>query len=312
MDSDLKRHIENCQYARWYPELKKICPRTIILEAPQSFKDYLLADGIYLHESASDDDGTDSQPDDDYQVTVTRPPEDFHASVTRAIADLGGAVAPKLNWSAPKDACWINPTNDMKCISANDIYSLLKSSDYVTHDLTQAFGNGEGAGKITLILREWLELNPSFEFRCFVRNGTVIGITQRDMNYYDFLLPLKAQLEKLLLESCHHVIAKFPDASFVADLYVPKNKRRAWLIDIDPWLETTDSLLFDWDELKNWKGPLDFRILERQDATRGFSSRPHSVNHIPHDFVDMPKKDFTELLETVRDTRKQQLKDDSL
>ena len=46
---------------------------------------------------------------------------------------------PKLNWSAPKDACWISATNSMECRSANDVYLLLKSSDFVVHDLEQVF-----------------------------------------------------------------------------------------------------------------------------------------------------------------------------
>lgn len=309
----MKKQIENCQFFNWYPKLRSLSPRAIVLEAPEDFRQYLLADGIYLHESASEnsDEGlADADADSIESDSVVKPPESFHKAIEEAITKLGGAVAPKLNWSAPRDACWINATNDMKCITANDIYTLMKSSDYVTHDLTHAYGKNRGPENITLVLREWFELNPALEFRCFVREHALVGITQRDMNFYEFMPPLKKQFEKLLVEGCQEVITRFPDSSFVADFYIPKSQRHAWLIDINPWLERTDSLLFDWNELKDWNGPFDFRIVEREDAIRGFSSRAHSTNHVPHDFVDMQTSEFSDLLETVRDTRRKQLSQD--
>jgi len=51
-------------------------------------------------------------------------------------------VVPKLDWSAPKDATWISATNSMECRTPNDVY-LLKSSDFITHDLEQAFDGCE-------------------------------------------------------------------------------------------------------------------------------------------------------------------------
>lgn len=51
-------------------------------------------------------------------------------------------VVPKLDWSAPKDATWISATNSMECRTPNDVY-LLKSSNFITHDLEQAFDGCE-------------------------------------------------------------------------------------------------------------------------------------------------------------------------
>ena len=50
---------------------------------------------------------------------------DTHEAIERTIEELGGKVAPKLNWSAPKDATWIAATNSMECRTPNDIYLLL-------------------------------------------------------------------------------------------------------------------------------------------------------------------------------------------
>ena len=47
------------------------------------------------------------------------------------------ACVPKLNWSSPKDAVWING-NTMECRTAGDIYLLCKASDFITFDLLYA------------------------------------------------------------------------------------------------------------------------------------------------------------------------------
>lgn len=62
---------------------------------------------------------------------------------------------------------------------------LLKSSDFVSHDLTteSVFENcdPDPSGiepptyELELILRKWYPVNPSREVRCFVRNGRLIG-----------------------------------------------------------------------------------------------------------------------------------------
>ena len=46
---------------------------------------------------------------------------------------------PKLNWSSPKDAIWINGNqNTMECRTAGDVYLLLKASDFIAFDLLYA------------------------------------------------------------------------------------------------------------------------------------------------------------------------------
>jgi hypothetical protein len=46
-------------------------------------------------------------------------------------------IIPKLNWSSPKDAIWIN-NGTMKCYCPGDIYLLFKASDFITYDVTYA------------------------------------------------------------------------------------------------------------------------------------------------------------------------------
>ena len=80
----------------------------------------------------------------------------------------------KLNWSAPKDATWVAFNNNLKCSSLSQLFLLLKSSDFIAHDLTQPYSecddNIEGDNYIenieyNLVLRQWIDINPGTEFR---------------------------------------------------------------------------------------------------------------------------------------------------
>lgn len=71
----------------------------------------------------------------------------------------------------------------MKCTSPSDIYMLLKSSDFVLHDLDrdQLFEDCDTADEETLeyelelILRKWHPVDRSRELRCFVRREKLLG-----------------------------------------------------------------------------------------------------------------------------------------
>jgi hypothetical protein len=239
-------------------------------------------------EDGEADSDSDSDSDSDEPATARQPPNlrfpALHAEITAAISSLGGAVAPKLNWSSPKDATWISRhPNTMKCTSANDIYILLKSSSFISHDLDHAFDDtvpAPASGTTTnttptqtprdftpvLVLRSFFNPLPSLEFRCFVKSRSLIAITQRDLNYYAFLDSLRPQIIRRATELFHKMRFTFPDGNFVFDVYIPeadydddeeneadgqerKVLGRARLIDINPWAPRTDTLLFDWSEL---------------------------------------------------------------
>ena len=236
--------------------------------------------GIFISSSTSDtdDDEENSDPSLDWP--------DVHASIISTIVELDGSVVPKLNWSAPKDATWIAATNSMECQTPNDIYLLLKSSDFITHDLEQAFDGCSEDVEDTpplqlsssssqqpesikskgpsipyyLVLRKTIPaLITSLEFRCFVRRRRLLCICQRDLNHYAFLPSLLPTLKSLIQDFFEQKLqSTFPDENFVFDVYVPQaNERgRVWLIDINPWAPRTDPLLFSWLELLTMPEPV--------------------------------------------------------
>ncbi|EXJ62458.1 hypothetical protein A1O7_02895 [Cladophialophora yegresii CBS 114405] len=281
------QHILNTSFHSWYPRFRSLTPKARLVPLSQPFLDYLRADGIILppeHKSpASDaeDSGYDDEASDDAASADTEeevdPSESWpevHDAIATTIRELGGKVVPKLNWSAPKDATWIATTNDMECRTPNDVYLLLKSSDFITHDLEHAFDGCSVAGAVAdcplrdsatsgdsvpvpipsvpyhLVLRKAFNLNPSLEFRCFVRQGRVIAISQREMNHFDFLFELRDRFGALIRDFVEdRLVRGFPDDNFVADVYIPPPHEKVWLIDVNPWAPRTDPLLFSWLEL---------------------------------------------------------------
>ena len=265
-----------------------------------AFLEYLRSDGIVLppednaYQSISNDDNsgqfsrvaspTISDTEDD-ESDPSLAWLDIHGKVKTTIAELDGSVVPKLNWSAPKDATWIATTNSMECCTPNDVYLLLKSSDFITHDLECAFDDCEDDSEkyatsaeeendaiaprantqsigmpneipYHLVLRKTIpSITTSLEFRCFVRGRLLLCACQRDLNHYDFLFALEPTILNLIQKFfISNLKETFPDENFVFDVYIPPPHSRVWLIDINPWAPRTDPLLFSWLEILEMEG----------------------------------------------------------
>ncbi|PGH00688.1 cell division cycle protein 123 [Blastomyces parvus] len=292
-----KSHILHCSYHYWHPKYRSITPKARLIPLNDAFLTYLRADGIILPPQnegppgADDDSGvyslSDGSESDDEGEDPSTQWQEIHARVKATIEELDGKVAPKLNWSAPKDATWISATNDMQCRNPNDIYLLLKSSDFVTHDLEHAFDGcvsdpeeeeeEEEVKEVEnpripyhLVLRKYITLNPALEFRCFVRDRKLLCLCQRDLNHFSFLFGLRDDLrDKIQTFFDIRLRDTFPDPDFVFDVYVPPPHNRVWLMDINPWAIRTDPLLFSWLEILNMTAPSCDEDLENGKREEG-------------------------------------------
>lgn len=289
---------------------RTITPKARLVPLTRPFLDYLRADGIVLPDENdqptwSDSDSGIFSSTDDPDATGEEDADpaaewrDVHTAIKATIAELGGKVVPKLNWSAPKDATWISATNSMECRTPNDIYLLLKSSDFITHDLEHVFDDCEDdpqndeASNVSadikdipyyLVLRKYILLNPSVEFRCFVRRRKLIAMCQRDLNHFEFLFRMQNKLRDSVQDFFDQKLKDtFPDDSFVFDVYIPPPHNRVWLIDINPWAQRTDPLLFSWLELLTMPEPRE-RVEEVVRIPFGRPSangQAHGDNQVP-------------------------------
>ncbi|KAG8745959.1 hypothetical protein FRC10_006522 [Ceratobasidium sp. 414] len=232
----------------------------------------------------SDEEDGASDSDDEPVRRYSFP--ELDSQIRQAITAYG-AVFPKLNWTAPKDAAWMLSTNaPLRCTSPADVYLLLKSSDFAMHDLDDEHifegcvdqvlpsangvdgerANGiamdtldpseEGGGhKLELVLKKWYEVERSREVRCFIRDNRLLAICQRDPNFFEHLVPQATQNEIRTTVSSfwqREIKNKFANGrvtSYVLDLLLTRDLSRAHVVDFNPYAPRTDPLLFEWSEL---------------------------------------------------------------
>uniref|UniRef100_A0A8B9QWE0 Translation initiation factor eIF2 assembly protein n=1 Tax=Anas platyrhynchos TaxID=8839 RepID=A0A8B9QWE0_ANAPL len=298
-----KEQVAHCRFSVWYPLFRTVTIRSVILPLPDNVKEYLLDDGTLVW---SDDENT----------TTLKAPEfpEFTAKVEEAISSLGGSVFPKLNWSAPRDAYWIAMNSSLKCKALSDIFLLFKT-DFDACDLFSRFihctdDSPDPSLDYELVLRKWCELIPGAEFRCFVKENKLIGISQRDYTqYYDHISTkfFKKHIQyKFLDEDC-----KYLNTSIMGTWI--------WLIDFNPFGEVTDSLLFTWDELtsgRNLKGDQseeeateqDYPVFRCTNSQVTVQPSPYLSYRLPKDFVDLSTGEdvhkLIDFLKLVRSTEK--------
>ncbi|CCE72805.1 Piso0_000399 [Millerozyma farinosa CBS 7064] len=321
-----RKQVDDSIFSRWYPSYKgDTIESRVISPLPQAFIDALNGESIHMPhemgnpvEANSDNDYSDwsedeaqdgrSEDSDDEEDENNRrrldPAKDFpelHDQIKRHIEELGGAVMPKLNWSAPKDARWIMADNTLRCTSPADVYLLLQASDHIAHDIDapygectdgaaeQSGGKSDAAAPLELVLRRWTNINPALEFRVFVRSGGVVAAAQRDRNHFPFLAGLKPTLARLIWNFVDSTLVPrltHPDA--VVDIYVPQPYRRVVLVDINPWSRTADPLLFAWNEILHLapeRSPqFAFRLVDRPNNA-AFAAKEYSESMLPLDVV---------------------------
>jgi len=338
-----KQQIIDCSYDSWYARYRTSTLRSRIIPLTPAFLEYLREDGLWLpddepYEETPWSEQNSNKPEDPEWESETKPNDasrfqEVHEKINDTIKELGGSVVPKLNWSTPKDALHMALSkNSMGCESANDVYLILKSSIFVTHDLEHAFDDCVDDPlhpltiddiKYVLVLRPFFKINTAFEFRCFVKNRTIVGISQRDIRHFDYSSDLLDELQGHIQDFFDEKLkAAFPHPNFVFDVYLPEPHDRVRLIDINPWAPRTDPLLFSWLELLTLKLPApllgipdssnhpallatssdedteedtveelsfraEFRTVKKDDPEAyNFGSAPYSAHKLPKDVVD--------------------------
>ncbi|KAI8453988.1 D123-domain-containing protein [Phakopsora pachyrhizi] len=224
--------------------------------------------------------------DEDRSFKVYKFPE-LSSQIRNALIDHGGSIFPKLNWSAPQDSKFLLPSGDgaLRCKSVEDVYLLLKASDCIYHDLdliqkskTHEAGTSRDLSEErfkderndsiqpVLVLRRWSNLNPSNEFRCFVRDKKLIGISARcTTNHFEFLVidETKRLVAGLISDFFELIIVEnFILSDYIFDVYItnPINSKRLHkrkffkkglikVIDFNPFASFIDPCLFDYHEL---------------------------------------------------------------
>ena len=331
----------NCSFDSWYLKFRKQTIKSRIITLNETFINYLEKDGLKLPPSiesemdnyydldSDNDSDYDNDPnfkDDDESKKEKEGNDDIDyclmdelfIKIREKIDALKGEIICKLNWSLPKDSKWINGET-IKCINITQILLLLKSSQFIKHDLFHSFhgcydydSNKNNIPKFEykLILRKYSNLHPNREFRCFIYDSKLISIIQR--NDDDFYEELQSQKSRNKLRECinqffiNYVQNKFADNKmdkYVMDIYIDKDYK-VFIIDFNPFYQFTDCPSgYSWIDIcklieDNDNKQIHFGFIDKKETAK-IKFNSNSQYRYPIDAVDLTnEKHINEFVES--------------
>ncbi|XP_014258842.1 cell division cycle protein 123 homolog [Cimex lectularius] len=302
-----------CSFQNWYPKFKRWTTRSEFVKVPDEVLSYLKSDLVMVPSEAVLETKKTSEVDDVTFTTWESDGEDededappmptfpeFSCDLKKAMDRLGGKVFVKLNWSAPYDASWIATNNSLKCSNLQDIYLLLKGSNRIARDL-ESFKNRDL--DCVIVLRMWEDIHPGSEFRCFVSDGQLIAITQRDKSEFHKHIP---QYKCNIVNDIRSFFEESLKGEFILSSYafdVIWKVSQVKLVDLNLFSEAeNDSFLFTWDELKDMQfvegvSP-EFRYIGEEVGIQPANLSRHFG--LPSDLTDMPESTSRSIIEMIQ------------
>ncbi|PWN50747.1 D123-domain-containing protein [Violaceomyces palustris] len=149
---------------------------------------------------------------------------------------------------------------------------------------------------LELVLKKWFDMPKSHEFRCFVRDDSLISLSQRDITFFEHLQPrevrdeIRSKLQRFF--SDHLGGGRVGIKDYIFDAYLTRDRSKVFLVDINPFLPRTDTILWGWQELEDLAVREDsaslppLRLIESNaQATQSFPT--YSSNMVPKDVIDV-------------------------
>lgn len=172
----------------------------------------------------------------------TPPAEDFISEELRDTVEIAvgdfGQVLPRLGLLSFK-----RPFEPAKPVSSFETFlDCVLSPNARVHSILRSALRNDFA--CIMYLREWHDIPSYAEFRVFVRDRKIIGISQ--YNCTDKYPEIASQAEHLsgrIADFVTSIAGSLPVDDAIVDVAVEPNMR---LIDINPFLRNTDPCLFSW------------------------------------------------------------------
>lgn len=190
--------------------------------------------------------------------------KEFYQKIEAGLTDFPTGVMPRLGYCSWKGSTIVHkPAKTL----ADVMQTVTQNDPRIGRALTCAIVAEES---VTLHLRQWQTIPPSSEFRVFVKDGAVLGVSQyhwresfsellrNASGYADLLQTLLLQVLPVLhLDECVIDICAHPEAAFV--------------IEINPLIKQTDFCLFGRNGGDDFDGSM--RLFDGRDVV---SVRPYS------------------------------------
>eukprot|EP01122_Echinamoeba_exundans_P004123 TRINITY_DN14138_c0_g1_i1.p1 TRINITY_DN14138_c0_g1~~TRINITY_DN14138_c0_g1_i1.p1 ORF type:complete len:274 (-),score=47.37 TRINITY_DN14138_c0_g1_i1:38-859(-) len=175
--------------------------------------------------------------------------------------------------------------------SAAEALDLLLSSKRTRDDIAACILQlGEKGFDMKMIVREWVDLDPEWEFRAFVFGGKMTACTQYWTRVFiPKMVKHKEELSKAIYQYWGTKVKPLlPELDvYTVDFVVdPKNFQNIKLIELNPPPPAAGQALFDWnnkvDQSIMINGPFEFRVetTPKDDPLEGIHSASRQLIHL--------------------------------
>lgn len=183
----------------------------------------------------------------------------IEAKIDPAARSLPDGFYPRLNSRSPKDSFQADEPDDFRCRTGAKVIGLFSGSMRMLDDLAR-WRHVDGC---KILLREWHEIPKHQEWRCFICDGRIAGISQY---FHDEVFPgLGEKREEIALKCAaflhERVLPVLHLDTVVCDVWL---REGSVVIEINPY-GLADPCLFTYEELESV--PATLRIAEAPDSS---------------------------------------------
>ncbi|KAL5006465.1 hypothetical protein ScPMuIL_015271 [Solemya velum] len=149
----------------------------------------------------------------------------------------------------------------MKVSTAEQVLDMFMRSERIYQDLLLAAVNQKEVYNEHFVIREFVDIDVDKEFRGFIYKKNLTALSQYNyLIYSKWIADNKDWIQSTILEYYMDVVRpKLTEGKFVEDLIIDfavcdegwYTCRKIWVIEINPFLETTDGALFSWQHEKH-------------------------------------------------------------
>ncbi|KRX09663.1 hypothetical protein PPERSA_02535 [Pseudocohnilembus persalinus] len=293
----------------WPKSIRKLAFKHRFVELDQNFLDYIKEDGIFIHQDYCRDKEIFKDMEEEDLQNFHKFSEKIEQQINQVIQEFG-QVYYKINWKAALDCQ--NFAQNLKITHIEDLIKLLKSSQIQTEmildyqDLFQFNLNNENNQNVKENPIDTSQNQNSEkeqiikiqdykkEFRCFVYKKELRAICQKNTgDFYKEMKDIVQEIKPKIVNFFQKNIQNQFEASenYVFDIYIENmEKPKIWIIDIDPWQEFTNPLLFSFEEIVEFseKNQNDSEqiMLKYVDEINKTQIRDYSAYRVPEELAD--------------------------
>ncbi|MCK9558196.1 MAG: cell division cycle 123 family protein [Candidatus Cloacimonetes bacterium] len=186
---------------------------------------------------------------------------DISSKVSSAVEKMPSGAFVRLGSRSPKDS-WMMQEEGGKVLPGEDpLRFMLDCSERIYEDLMLSIQQSYNPH---IWVRQWTDIPKWSEFRCFMQNRKLVGISQY---YYDEEFPeIDADMFEWAIQEFFGLFLKATKMeSVVFDVYIKLRKVRpnirdieVKLLEINPFFELTDPCLFSWHGTKPFDGSFKY------------------------------------------------------